>query len=115
MSLFLYICEIKLLKRKLQKKEKITTTIIIITKTALTIINYNEMEVKNSSGNGDKPLISKQNQIRIKTEILQKTALPRTARVIRTIYIILTGSFDHYNLTTLSVYIDIRSVLIIAK
>ena len=87
MSLFLNICAIKLLKRKVQKREKITTTIIIITKTGLTIIiivnYYNEVEVKNSSGNGDKPLISKQNQIRIKTEI-QKTALLRTARVIRT-------------------------------
>ena len=44
--------------------------------------NNNELEVKNSSGNGDKP-VSKQNQIRIKTE---KTALLRTAMVIGTIY-----------------------------
>ena len=65
--------------------------------------NNNEMEVKNSSGNGDKPF-SKQNQIRIKTEILQKTALLRTARVIRTIYIIPTGAFDHHNLFLISIY-----------
>ena len=65
--------------------------------------NNNKVEVKHSSGNGDKP-ISKQSQIRIKTEILQKTALLGTARVIRTIYYTHRSPFDHYNLLLISKY-----------
>ena len=80
------MCKIELLKRKLQKKEKNNNNNNNNNNNKNSINNNNnELEVKNSSGNGDKP-ISKQNQIRIKTEILQKTALLRTAMVKGTIY-----------------------------